>query len=127
MLVAGGNSTVIRLWSLRSERCVAAWPTHAESCVTTLVSPGGTSDGDVDHAAAIARQKKASDMCCFYMPAQWMMARLQWAAGEKMCHLPSGRPARGLGAPRRGGLAARARRRVRRARARGRPTVTHRC
>ena len=29
-------------------------------------------------------------MCCFYMPAQWMMARLQWAAGEKMCHLPSG-------------------------------------
>ena len=29
-------------------------------------------------------------MRCFYTPAQWMMARLQWAAGEIMCHLPPG-------------------------------------
>ena len=27
-------------------------------------------------------------MCCFYMPAQWVMSCLQWAAGEQMCHLP---------------------------------------
>ena len=31
----------------------------------------------------------ASDMCCFYMPAQWMAARPQWAAGEKVCHVIS--------------------------------------
>ena len=32
----------------------------------------------------------ASDnTCCFYdMPAQWMAPCLQWAAGEKRCHLP---------------------------------------
>ena len=30
----------------------------------------------------------ASDICCVYMPAQWMTARPQWAAGETMCHLP---------------------------------------
>ena len=34
----------------------------------------------------------ASDACCFYMPAQWVMPRLHWAAGEKMCHLLPRRP-----------------------------------
>jgi len=29
----------------------------------------------------------ASDMCWFYMPAQWSASRSQWAAGEPMCHL----------------------------------------
>ena len=28
-------------------------------------------------------------MYCFYTPAQWVMPYLQWAASEKMCHLPS--------------------------------------
>jgi hypothetical protein len=31
---------------------------------------------------------QASDTCCVYMPAQWMMARLHRAAGQKMRHLP---------------------------------------
>ena len=30
----------------------------------------------------------ASDMCCFYMPAQRLTARPRWAAGEQVCHLP---------------------------------------
>ena len=35
-----------------------------------------------------AMLRKARDMyCCFYMPAQWVMACLQWAVGERMCHL----------------------------------------
>ena len=34
---------------------------------------------------------EASDMCCFYMTAKWVMSCSQWAAGEKMCHLPAGR------------------------------------
>ena len=34
----------------------------------------------------------ASDTCCFYMPAQWVMPRLHWAAGEKMCHPLPRRP-----------------------------------
>ena len=34
-----------------------------------------------------AMLRKARDMyCCFYMPAQWVMACLQWAAGERTCH-----------------------------------------
>jgi hypothetical protein len=28
-------------------------------------------------------------MCCFYMPAQWRMACLHWAAGEKLYVPPS--------------------------------------
>ena len=28
-------------------------------------------------------------MRCFYMPVQWVMPCLQWAAGEKMRRLPS--------------------------------------
>ena len=36
----------------------------------------------------------ASDMCCFYTPAQWATPSSQWAAGEKMCHLPPGRTPR---------------------------------
>ena len=35
---------------------------------------------------------RASDMCCFYMPARWVMPCLQWAAGEKICVPPSPRP-----------------------------------
>ena len=27
-------------------------------------------------------------MCCFYTPARWVASCLQWAAGEKVCHLP---------------------------------------
>ena len=32
---------------------------------------------------------RASEMCCSYTPAQWVASCSQWAAGEKMCHLPS--------------------------------------
>ena len=40
-------------------------------------------------------------MCCFYMPAQWRMPCLHWAAGEKMyvpplSHLPPAPPAGSL-------------------------------
>ena len=33
-------------------------------------------------------QTAASDACCFYMPAQRTVARLQWAAGEKYVSFP---------------------------------------
>ena len=41
--------------------------------------------------ARAGEPEEARDMYCFYMPAQWVMPWLQWAAGEKMCHFPPGR------------------------------------
>ena len=49
-------------------------------------------DGDVlCFDASLTLRWEARDMCCFYMPVQWVMACLQWAAGETMCHFPRGR------------------------------------
>ena len=69
---------------------------------------GGDDDGDgggggeprrwtlAARAASVARSglalRTARDMCCFYMRARWVMACLQWIAGEKMYH--STRPGR---------------------------------
>ena len=41
--------------------------------------------------ARAGEPEEARDMYCFYMPAQWVMPWLQWAAGKKMCHFPPGR------------------------------------
>ena len=65
-LIAGGNSTVLRMWSLHSERCVTAWPTHSESCVTALATPGDESD---DAAAAGGRGARASGSSMSRPPA----------------------------------------------------------
>ena len=43
---------------------------------------GGVAGLSEDHSL------EAGDTCCFYMPVQWVMPCLHWAAGEKMCHLP---------------------------------------
>ena len=69
------------------------------SCFTNKYSegrPGARYYGGNEHVDALERLCEARalalfgldparDMCCFYMPARWRMARLQWAAGEKVC------------------------------------------
>ena len=69
------------------------------SCFTNKYSegrPGARYYGGNEHVDALERLCEARalalfgldparDMCCFYMPARWRMARLQWAAGKKVC------------------------------------------
>ena len=42
----------------------------------------------LDSATRASYEQQASDVYCFYTPAQWVMSCLHRAAGEKMCHLP---------------------------------------
>ena len=72
----------------------AAWGFKEGSSSVTLVAPDWAAR---DACGALAwllalLVAQAIHACCFYMPAQWEMAYLQWAAGETMCHLPR-RPA----------------------------------
>jgi WD40 repeat protein len=41
-LVAGGNSSMIRIWDMYSQTCCQEISTSQDACVTTLVSAGGT-------------------------------------------------------------------------------------
>jgi regulator-associated protein of mTOR len=38
MLYAGGNSSMVRGWNLRQERCTFGVPTHTDSCITSMAS-----------------------------------------------------------------------------------------
>ncbi|DBA03474.1 TPA: hypothetical protein N0F65_002882 [Lagenidium giganteum] len=42
MLYAGGNSSVLRGWNLRQERCTFTLPTHTDSCITSMASDEST-------------------------------------------------------------------------------------
>ena len=45
LLFAGGNSSVLRAWDLRQERCTFSLPTHTDSCITSMASDEGTGGG----------------------------------------------------------------------------------
>ena len=75
---------------------VAARPKWAMTEEAAAVDDAAAEDDEVAEMLAFAdgldfdKYMEASDMCCSYMPAQWVVVScLQWAAGEKMCHLPS--------------------------------------
>ena len=57
-------------------------------------SQRGNGDNKNPKSETASKKTKASDMCCFHMPAHWVASCLQWAAGEQMCHLPPGQGAR---------------------------------
>uniref|UniRef100_H3G5Z2 Raptor N-terminal CASPase-like domain-containing protein n=1 Tax=Phytophthora ramorum TaxID=164328 RepID=H3G5Z2_PHYRM len=38
MMYAGGNSSVLRGWNLRQEKCTVALPTQTDSCITSMAS-----------------------------------------------------------------------------------------
>jgi hypothetical protein len=38
MMYAGGNSSMLRGWSLRQEKCTVALPTQTDSCITSMAS-----------------------------------------------------------------------------------------
>ena len=54
----------------------------------SAAAPSNKGGGHGGYPYPASPNHKASDMCFFCMPAQWVMPYLQWAAGEKMCHLP---------------------------------------
>ena len=62
-----------------------AFALRGAELVTRAFAPRGAEERrDVNRAVVeVKLSKQVSDKCCFYMPAQWAVPYLQWAAGEK--------------------------------------------